>query len=102
MEIAALTNQEDCHRRDRVASRLNGNYLEHGVNNKHRPNSTGRSKYVNLLVDFLGLFGHLFILLQTVDYKVTFESKRIVCHVVHLFILVSSLPPSPLPSFVVV
>uniref|UniRef100_A0A8C3N2Y5 non-specific serine/threonine protein kinase n=2 Tax=Geospiza parvula TaxID=87175 RepID=A0A8C3N2Y5_GEOPR len=48
LEIAALTNQEDSHRRDtaghRVASRLNGSCLEHGVNNKHRPNSAGRSK----------------------------------------------------------
>ncbi|RMC00444.1 hypothetical protein DUI87_23054 [Hirundo rustica rustica] len=48
LEIAALTNQEDSHRRDtagrRVPSRVNGNCLEHGVNNKHRPNSAGRSK----------------------------------------------------------
>ncbi|NXG12661.1 E2AK4 kinase, partial [Sakesphorus luctuosus] len=48
LDIAALTNQENSHRRDsagsRVASRLNGSCLEHGVNNKHRPNSTGRSK----------------------------------------------------------
>uniref|UniRef100_A0A8C3YAW8 non-specific serine/threonine protein kinase n=1 Tax=Catharus ustulatus TaxID=91951 RepID=A0A8C3YAW8_CATUS len=48
LEIAALTNQEDSHKRDTaghgVASRLNGSCLEHGVNNKHRPNSTGRSK----------------------------------------------------------
>lgn len=55
MEIAALTNQEDCHRRDTVghgvASRLNGSCLEHGVNNKHRPNSAGRSKYVSLHAD---------------------------------------------------
>ncbi|KAM4779677.1 eIF-2-alpha kinase GCN2 isoform 1-T1 [Cyanocitta cristata] len=48
LEIAALTNPEDSHRRDtaghRVASRLNGSCLEHGGNNKHRPNSAGRSK----------------------------------------------------------
>ncbi|KAM6074579.1 eIF-2-alpha kinase GCN2 isoform 1-T1 [Chlamydotis macqueenii] len=48
LEIAALTSQENSHRRDaagyRVASSLNGSCLEHGVNNKHRPNSTGRSK----------------------------------------------------------
>uniref|UniRef100_A0A8C5X3B0 eIF-2-alpha kinase GCN2 n=1 Tax=Malurus cyaneus samueli TaxID=2593467 RepID=A0A8C5X3B0_9PASS len=48
LEIAALTNQEDSHKRDtaghRAASRLNGSCLEHGVNNKHRPNSAGRSK----------------------------------------------------------
>lgn len=99
MEIAALTNQEDSHRRDtaghRVASRLNGSCLGHGVNNKHRPNSAGRSKYVSLHVDFLELFIYLFILLQTLDYKVKFEGKRIACHVVHLFVLISSLPPSP-------
>ncbi|XP_064316192.1 eIF-2-alpha kinase GCN2 isoform X3 [Phalacrocorax carbo] len=49
LEIAALTSQEDSHRRDtaghRVASSLNGSCLEHGIiNNKHRPNSAGRSK----------------------------------------------------------
>ncbi|XP_035395192.1 eIF-2-alpha kinase GCN2 isoform X2 [Cygnus atratus] len=48
LEIAAQTSQENSHRRDtagyRVASSLNGNCLEHGVNNKHRPNSAGRSK----------------------------------------------------------
>ncbi|KAM6131451.1 LOW QUALITY PROTEIN: eIF-2-alpha kinase GCN2 [Pterocles gutturalis] len=48
LEIAALTSQENSHRRDaagcRVASSLNGSCSEHGVNNKHRPNSTGRSK----------------------------------------------------------
>ncbi|NXL88182.1 E2AK4 kinase, partial [Alectura lathami] len=48
LEIAALTSQENSHRREtpgyRVASSLNGNSLEHGVNNKHRPNSVGRSK----------------------------------------------------------
>uniref|UniRef100_A0A8D0FWA2 non-specific serine/threonine protein kinase n=1 Tax=Strix occidentalis caurina TaxID=311401 RepID=A0A8D0FWA2_STROC len=48
LEIAALTSQENSHRRDtaryRVASSLNGSCLEHGVNNKHRPNSAGRSK----------------------------------------------------------
>ncbi|XP_010157299.1 PREDICTED: eukaryotic translation initiation factor 2-alpha kinase 4 [Eurypyga helias] len=48
LEIAALTSQENSHRREtaeyRVTSTLNGNCLEHGVNNKHRPNSAGRSK----------------------------------------------------------
>ncbi|KAI6068074.1 EIF-2-alpha kinase GCN2 [Aix galericulata] len=48
LEIAAQTSQENSHRREsagyRVASSLNGNCLEHGVNNKHRPNSAGRSK----------------------------------------------------------
>ncbi|KAM9653856.1 eIF-2-alpha kinase GCN2 isoform 3-T3 [Morphnus guianensis] len=48
LEIAALTNQENSHRRDtagyRVTSSLNGSCWEHGVNNKHRPNSAGRSK----------------------------------------------------------
>ncbi|XP_035182470.1 eIF-2-alpha kinase GCN2 isoform X2 [Oxyura jamaicensis] len=48
LEIAAQTSQENSHRRDaagyKVASSLNGNCLEHGVNNKHRPNSAGRSK----------------------------------------------------------
>uniref|UniRef100_A0A8C3CS13 eIF-2-alpha kinase GCN2 n=1 Tax=Cairina moschata TaxID=8855 RepID=A0A8C3CS13_CAIMO len=48
LEIAAQTNQENSHRRDtagyRVASSLNGNCLEHGVNNKHRPNSARSSK----------------------------------------------------------
>ncbi|OXB65692.1 hypothetical protein ASZ78_015443 [Callipepla squamata] len=48
LEIAAQTSQENSHRRDtsgyRVASNLNGNCLEHGVNNKQRPNSVGRSK----------------------------------------------------------
>ncbi|NXC17320.1 E2AK4 kinase, partial [Corythaeola cristata] len=48
LEIAALTRQENSHRRDaagyRVASNLNGNCLEHGANNKHRTNSAGRSK----------------------------------------------------------
>ncbi|KAM6359828.1 eIF-2-alpha kinase GCN2 isoform 2-T2 [Alca torda] len=48
LEIAALTNQENSQRRDaagyRVCSSLNGSSLEHKVNNKHRPNSTGRSK----------------------------------------------------------
>lgn len=103
MEIAALTNQEASHRRDtaghRAASRLNGSYLEHGVNNKHRPNSAGRSKYISLHVDFfrcIYLLVYLFNLLQILDYKVKFECKIIVCHVVDLFILVSSLPPSPL------
>uniref|UniRef100_A0A672V586 eIF-2-alpha kinase GCN2 n=1 Tax=Strigops habroptila TaxID=2489341 RepID=A0A672V586_STRHB len=42
LEIAALTCQENSHKK--VASRLNGSSLEHGVNNKHRPNSAGRSK----------------------------------------------------------
>ncbi|XP_065542741.1 eIF-2-alpha kinase GCN2 isoform X1 [Lathamus discolor] len=42
LEVAALTCQENSHKR--VASRLNGSSLEHGVNNKHRPNSAGRSK----------------------------------------------------------
>lgn len=64
MGIAALTNQEDSHRRDaagpRAASRLNGSCLEHGVNNKHRPNSAGRSKYVSLHVDFFR-FIYLFV-----------------------------------------
>lgn len=50
LEIAALASQENSHRRDtsgyRVASSFNGNSLEHGVNNKQRPNSVGRSKYV--------------------------------------------------------
>lgn len=50
LEIAALASQENSHRRDtsgyRVASNFNGNCLEHGVNNKQRPNSVGRSKYV--------------------------------------------------------
>ncbi|XP_010572498.1 PREDICTED: eukaryotic translation initiation factor 2-alpha kinase 4 isoform X2 [Haliaeetus leucocephalus] len=48
LEIAALTSQENSHRRDtagyRVTSSLNGSCWEHGVNNKHRPNSAGRSK----------------------------------------------------------
>ncbi|XP_054054237.1 eIF-2-alpha kinase GCN2 isoform X3 [Rissa tridactyla] len=48
LEIAALTNQENSQRRDaagyRVGSSLNGSCLEHKVNNKHRPNSAGRSK----------------------------------------------------------
>ncbi|XP_052638404.1 eIF-2-alpha kinase GCN2 isoform X3 [Harpia harpyja] len=48
LEIAALTNQENSHRREtagyRVTSSLNGSCWEHGVNNKHRPNSAGRSK----------------------------------------------------------
>ncbi|XP_065610080.1 eIF-2-alpha kinase GCN2 [Cyrtonyx montezumae] len=48
LEIAAQTSQENSHRRDtsgyRVTSNLNGNCLEHGVNNKQRPNSIGRSK----------------------------------------------------------
>ncbi|XP_031449564.1 eIF-2-alpha kinase GCN2 isoform X1 [Phasianus colchicus] len=48
LEIAALASQENSHRRDtsgyRVASNFNGNCLEHGVNNKQRPNSVGRSK----------------------------------------------------------
>ncbi|KAM6359838.1 eIF-2-alpha kinase GCN2 isoform 9-T15 [Alca torda] len=52
LEIAALTNQENSQRRDaagyRVCSSLNGSSLEHKVNNKHRPNSTGRSKCVCL------------------------------------------------------
>ncbi|NXW06294.1 E2AK4 kinase, partial [Fregetta grallaria] len=48
LEIAALTSQENSHRKDtagyRVAPSLNGSCLEHGVNNKHRTNSAGRSK----------------------------------------------------------
>ncbi|NWH74848.1 E2AK4 kinase, partial [Piaya cayana] len=48
LEIAALTGQENSQRRDnagcRVASSLNGSCLEHGVSNKHRPHSAGRSK----------------------------------------------------------
>ncbi|XP_040984362.1 eIF-2-alpha kinase GCN2 isoform X4 [Aquila chrysaetos chrysaetos] len=48
LEIAALTSQENSHRREtagyRVTSSLNGSCWEHGVNNKHRPNSSGRSK----------------------------------------------------------
>ncbi|NXN94799.1 E2AK4 kinase, partial [Rhinopomastus cyanomelas] len=48
MDIAALTSQENSHRRDptgcRAGSGLNGSCLEHGVNNKHRPSSAGRSK----------------------------------------------------------
>ncbi|KFQ29222.1 Eukaryotic translation initiation factor 2-alpha kinase 4, partial [Merops nubicus] len=48
LEIAAQTSQENSHRREaatyRVAPSLNGSRLEHGVNNKHRPNSAGRSK----------------------------------------------------------
>lgn len=75
MEIATLTNQEDSHRRDtaghRSASRLNGSSLEHGVNNKHRPNSAGRSKYVSVHVEFLRLI-YLFIFLQALGYKEKF------------------------------
>ncbi|XP_010184445.1 PREDICTED: eukaryotic translation initiation factor 2-alpha kinase 4-like [Mesitornis unicolor] len=48
LEIAALKSQANSHKRDasgyRVASSLNGSCSEHGVNNKHRPNSAGRSK----------------------------------------------------------
>ncbi|XP_067152724.1 eIF-2-alpha kinase GCN2 isoform X8 [Apteryx mantelli] len=52
LEIASLTSQENCHRREttgyRVVPSLNGSCLEHGGNNKHRPNSAGRSKCVCL------------------------------------------------------
>ncbi|XP_014797277.1 PREDICTED: eukaryotic translation initiation factor 2-alpha kinase 4 isoform X1 [Calidris pugnax] len=47
LEIAALTSQENAQRKDagcRVTSSVNGSSLEHGVNNKHRTNSAGRSK----------------------------------------------------------
>ncbi|CAM4576104.1 unnamed protein product [Lepidochelys olivacea] len=48
LEIATFTSQENSFKRDTVghksASGLNGGALEHGGNNKHRTNSTGRSK----------------------------------------------------------
>ncbi|XP_068018973.1 eIF-2-alpha kinase GCN2 isoform X2 [Melanerpes formicivorus] len=48
LEIAALTSQEHSQRREtaghRAASSLNGNCVEQGASNKHRPNSAGRSK----------------------------------------------------------
>ncbi|NXD07885.1 E2AK4 kinase, partial [Nothocercus nigrocapillus] len=48
LEIASLTSQENCHKREttgyKAVPSLNGGCLEHGGNNKHRPNSAGRSK----------------------------------------------------------
>ncbi|NWU95052.1 E2AK4 kinase, partial [Upupa epops] len=48
LDIAVVTSQEKSHRKDtaayRAGSNLNGNCLEHGVNNKRRSSSTGRSK----------------------------------------------------------
>uniref|UniRef100_A0A8C8RLK2 eIF-2-alpha kinase GCN2 n=1 Tax=Pelusios castaneus TaxID=367368 RepID=A0A8C8RLK2_9SAUR len=48
LEIAAFPSQENSLRRDTLghksASSLNGGTLEHGGNNKHRTNSSGRSK----------------------------------------------------------
>lgn len=48
LEIAALTSQEHSQRREsagrRAAFGLSGGCEEHGVSNKHRPGSAGRSK----------------------------------------------------------